>query len=699
MRAPRINTTASVAMVLAVTAGTAAAGPVDASADPGAAATQAASAQVVQAALRWQAGAISRSGLLTPEQVGTALSGAVAATTAPDPYLRTAPHSAQQPSSADARTADEDDEAQGGSLTFPAGDLDGNGSADVLQSRVVTAGGRTTLGVVARSGRTGNVIWTKRLTVAEGHFAFALPLNVGAPARPGVLVFDAGFDERANEVVLTDRLTALRGRDGVALWSHADRGSLRSDGDTLRGTHVPQLVGTLRTAAGADDLLLGFSDFTAASSGPDDTTEPTPTGSLDVFTIRAASGKPQRLGVRSSSATGLPVATGVSDLDGDRADDLVVSEPGDPGSVQARRATDGTALWQTALPVDVDAPVLSVGALSGARAGNRVVEDIAVVVRRPAPGTTSTASPTATSSTSPTSDPGPLPVPVPVPGLPGSTSPSPTPTRSPPLASTPSPTSPATAPGAAPGSMPRGERLVQLLRGSDGTAGMAVPGDAPVRLLKAGSPLVPALGTSTTTTSTEPSTSSDGRTTVTLRLAAYATDGAQLYARDRSLRAQGSVGFGFAGADLDDLQRDGSLDGLISLTVLGGPRPTTSQAVYDGATGVPVAARPVSLLLGSVTGTGSDLGQAPLADSGRTIDVRLLRGRDRAVLSRTVLRPRAALTSSTVQALAPRAQRSDVLVLGTGGRTAYLAVLDPAGKIRWSDEHALTSLTAAPPRR
>ncbi|MCW2778438.1 MAG: hypothetical protein JWN17_2163, partial [Frankiales bacterium] len=251
----------------------------------------------------------------------------------------------------------------------PVGDVDRNGSQDVLELRYRhdASGDTTSLQLVVRGGTTGRAAWSRDVRVGGGHSVSAFAARVGRAAAPGVVVLDQGFPDEGR---LSMRLTALEGRTGRVLWSYLDdQGTQDARSDTLPlvfdDLDGALVVGRWRHVQGASDA------------------EPV-SGALRPLRLDLADGRVRDLGPLAASSLGVPTVASVPDVSGDGHRDLAVLTPGRHGDLQLRSGTDGSALWTTpSLDLAPDAEVLPAGAVSGTTVGGSVVDDVALATGHP----------------------------------------------------------------------------------------------------------------------------------------------------------------------------------------------------------------------------------------------------------------------------------------------------------------------------
>lgn len=516
---------------------------------------------------------------------------------------------------------------------LPLGDLDGNGSNDVLDVRYRTSSsGVTGMALVARSGVTGRVVWQRLVPVAARHFAFALPARTGTAGRAGAAVYDLSFDATSGGApVVSSTLTGLAGRTGATLWSHRDSGTASSSGTTQRSS-VALLQGDL--AGSRTSQFLVVRQDVEEVGGVAGTSV---SGRVTAFRVSGADGTVVRVVGPVESGDAVPQAQALPDLSGDGVDDVAVLQGGEQSEVRVVSGTDGGPVWShTGTRLHDDAGLQPVGTVTGAQRGGRPVPDLGL--------STGTAE-------QPDGDPsgGSLP-----------------------------------APGTAPA-----HGSVLLLAGDDGRQVLTVTGDRAVALERAGEARVPALGVATADV-----TEDDSTVRVALTVSAYDTAGTRLYTHEERVSAPATDGEGFGlavAAPLGDLQRDGSQDVQASLVAVGDDEPVTRDVLLDGRTGSALPYGAASPLYGSLSSHGDDLVTVAPGDgvlvtgrSGRT---------GRPVFATRVARGTRLATATAYAADRTGGPCDDVLVSATGPGGDVSAVLRSDGRVRWSLQGPVGSAT------
>lgn len=244
---------------------------------------------------------------------------------------------------------------------FPARDLDGDGSPEIIEWEITYAlsfgtGGQTDpLGpaeefrtvITIRSGDNGKRLWKKKFD------DFVFPVDtIVADGRPGIVAIGGLFSFFGSSGERHVDFHSLKGKSGKRLWFRSF--SAVAAGDYF--THV------------AEDAPLALSFAQALPGKPVDIVL---TLGTEVSTLLASSVTSRVVVVDGASGSEtahinldvgvdwMPYATAVSDLDGDGLQDyVVVNNPGidlggpqEPpsvgGTLYARRGTDGSQIWTT----------------------------------------------------------------------------------------------------------------------------------------------------------------------------------------------------------------------------------------------------------------------------------------------------------------------------------------------------------------
>jgi hypothetical protein len=245
-----------------------------------------------------------------------------------------------------------------------AGDLDGDGAADVLDGRWhatydPTTGWSEVGRFDAYRGRDGKRLWS--LTTPSAYAVLALPGRFGPGHEPGLLVLTVTGVGAGTEVAGagTDVLTATAyDRAGRELWSASVQGALAA---ALAATPVAAAYAAAGSMAlptgvldggraGGSDLLVtgltcaegpvvGGPAFRAAGECV-----------TRVMAIGSATGEVRDLG---APVPGFALAESAGDFDGDGADDVLLTGRSPAGATAtARTGDDGATLWS--VPVEDD---------------------------------------------------------------------------------------------------------------------------------------------------------------------------------------------------------------------------------------------------------------------------------------------------------------------------------------------------------
>lgn len=234
----------------------------------------------------------------------------------------------------------------------PAGDLDGDGRPDVLESHYVALGKTKQVWLItARDARTGRPHWVHREVQDVNHGGYALGMRVGPTGRPGVVLVDQRV-QMTNETLRSAldiqlQVTGLDGR-GRPLWHHHAQGTMQTDllsaGWTY--THVPFQVVTAQLRPGAEDVLIG--SYTQSPSGGLLSTITGPPGRAR-YSPRLVSGATGRVTAPAPDAvTSGSFADGglLPDQDGDGLQDLWTAVPDGTSALTVYRGRTGALLWR-----------------------------------------------------------------------------------------------------------------------------------------------------------------------------------------------------------------------------------------------------------------------------------------------------------------------------------------------------------------
>ncbi|MBK5308035.1 MAG: hypothetical protein JJD92_15220 [Frankiaceae bacterium] len=538
----------------------------------------------------------------------------------------------------------------GGSAIAPVGDLDGNRTKDVLETRYVSGSQPTNLGMYARDGGTGRLLWQRAFRIPRNHFLFALPLRTGSGGQPGVLLCDLAFvhksaEDNAQVTETSIRLVGLDGR-GRQLWTHTESGTTSWGGGGMTLKHAPGMAGIFTGGERRpDSVLLSIAD--GYRPGSSDGGE-RPRGTVQPIALDARTGKARALGAAASSDDAFPSVQVVSDGSGDGRADLALIAPGAKPRLEIRRETDANPVWvTTAVALRDGAYVHSAGRLTGAKVGGAAVPDLAVVTE-PAP-------PTSTDE---------IAAALPVSVLPA----------------------------------PSNEGTVSLLSGADGAVVWSKPGDGVYTVERAGPQLVPALGVTTTD-----ARSDKEKTTTTLTVTTYDAKGTAVYTVTRSASTPTSPdaaawdGVAWV-TEAGHLSGTSAVDGVAVLIVISGDSFEFEQVVFAGRTGKNLPNAHDQPLWASTTGHGDDLASTTVKD-GITVTVR--RGSDGALrFRRTLPGTEGYAAAEAYGALLQPGRCADVLVNASGSDGRRLsAVLASNGQLRWILTHTDKDLRPGTVRR
>ncbi len=263
-----------------------------------------------------------------------------------------------------------------------AGDLTGDGKTDLLDVRSKAVprdsldGSYTewhvTYTVDAHGGSDGEVLWSR--TFAEDEYVYALPARVGAQAKPGVifLVYTDQGQSADTEVagggagVSVARLIAVdaagqdvwdrrfggAGAGGYAAVAYADgwTGAFVTDSGQFHGSAATDLLVHTFAEAGADSIPGGA--FGTAEH---------------LLVVDGADGLVSDTGVTVVVPDGWMEASAVSDLSGDKLDDVavVVREDGKDDVLTAYASAGGAALWSAQTAPSWFSWLVELGDLSG----------------------------------------------------------------------------------------------------------------------------------------------------------------------------------------------------------------------------------------------------------------------------------------------------------------------------------------------
>ena len=506
-----------------------------------------------------------------------------------------------------------------GSLVFPAGDMNGDGVDEVLDTRYHaegTSGERLVL--FCRDGATGAVRWRKVLGPQADHVYLPGPQILGPRGLPGVVIVDIGGTTAGQTTTVSLRLLALDDT-GVKFWSHYESGTI--DSSTGAEKHLPFPIGVDAFQTKAEDWLLSRLDSPGGDNAP---------VTLTPLRVRGTDGTVVHVGSAVTSPSGSPGIADVPDLSGDGLPDVVLVVPGtgDGTGVLARRGVDGSQIWtNTSLTLNPGASATSVGDVHASASGSPTVADVAVNTGAPTGGGLG------------------LPLPLPDPTAPGT------------------------------------HGQVALLDGASGTQVWANDGDYAYPILQAGKPLKPATGVVTTDVTSDSTTTTATTTLVTYDDSGKQIYTVSWKASTKTDSSGDTSALGVV-IRIGDFDADGSADGFVLVDVTSGNNIASFQTLFHGADGSPVKAGAADPLGGSTTGHGDDL-VVVKTHRGLIVSVhkgadntelfRTKVGHTRGVHVGTALGAPLHAKSSC----------ADVLVAADGARHAAAGVLTARGRLEW----------------
>ncbi|HVF06884.1 MAG TPA: hypothetical protein VNA20_18750 [Frankiaceae bacterium] len=227
-------------------------------------------------------------------------------------------------------------------------DLDGDRGDEVIDLRVTGSqaadGSYTeTTAFHVHRGRDGKRLWSR--TLSGTGFAFPLPARVGAQGRPGVIVVSYDFEltNAAAAVGVSRTVVTAYDARGKAVWSFS------SDGTGVGGP-VSGGGGATTYVVGLIDAVPGGPDEVLVSTIVSERQRATQAAYANVGTVVPAildgtTGQARRL--TPVAATSDAFATPIGDIDGDRAEDVVVTGGAGPAEsfALAQSSADGRVLW------------------------------------------------------------------------------------------------------------------------------------------------------------------------------------------------------------------------------------------------------------------------------------------------------------------------------------------------------------------
>jgi outer membrane protein assembly factor BamB len=259
-----------------------------------------------------------------------------------------------------------------------AGDLTGNGRKDVLDERFTFAHNQFRFGATARDGRTGRVVWTRRVNGAS-RVGFALKLApVGMRARPGLLVGIASAAPVAGggeSVSLS--IQAWSGKTGKTLWMSAPvTGTVSKANRIETDTRVPRTPEAFHARTGAEDVLVSTeTSVTHPKFG-------SRSGSVSATLINGRNGNESTPYSSVASTSGVPRIQPAGDLSGDGRNDVLAIVPGSPGSLIAEAGNTGKVLWRDRLSLGQNSSLASAGRISERSASDLILQSRALRIIR-----------------------------------------------------------------------------------------------------------------------------------------------------------------------------------------------------------------------------------------------------------------------------------------------------------------------------
>ncbi|MHB8340255.1 MAG: hypothetical protein ACYDB7_03675 [Mycobacteriales bacterium] len=497
--------------------------------------------QMLQAAVRLERAGVSRTELAAALGAAgvAAAPEALAAASTPGAWAASTVRAASPATSASPS-------AQEIAITLPGVRNDGLG--DILDIRYLPDGkSAQKVGLVVRDGPSGRALWSQVSVFSQNQLVLPLPQRVGPAGVGGYVLAVFSFPRQSGGSFRVD-LSAYRGSDGRLLWTRAMSGTVQSSSSGLNLSAVPELVGPFADQPGnVPDLLVDSLTGTENSNGQS-------------WTVRTlvVSGRTGAVAVRGadvSSSSGFPEVLPVPSLGPGTLDDLVALTSGSSGELQARRGSDGSALWtNNSLTLQPGAFVNPVGPVTGPGTDLAVFSGIA-----PPPTV------------------GPIGLPV----------------------AQPSPT-------------------VTLVSGRDGTAVWTHTGDLGYEVDRAGPSLVPAAGVLTFSGSDNGNTTTSSATVDAYDAAGnqlYQHTYTESVADDPNANFSASFAFGYSAGDLAG---DGAQDLALVVGAQSGANSAVAQYIVDARDGDPLSTS-ASPLEASLTGRNDDLVNSAAAPAGLTI--------------------------------------------------------------------------------
>lgn len=260
-----------------------------------------------------------------------------------------------------------------------AGDLDGDGRTDVIESRGSMLS-KTTSGwsVTARDARTGRALWAHRYVLPAGEFLLAMPFKGGPDGRPGVLEMRYGYRDVRDVTYLSTVVTVVDGH-GQRLWSRSFSGTITwkvdfNVGFIITYDHAPVSIVPAQLQRGAQDVLVTIAD--AAPGG----------STSSVLRLAGVGGAVSHPVSNVAGEIGL-----APDQDGDGYADLWAATLRSPSAFAAHKATTGKRLWVNTTLALSDAVWVEDAGVVVTKSGNK--HDLAVATRSAVPGAPTVGSP------------------------------------------------------------------------------------------------------------------------------------------------------------------------------------------------------------------------------------------------------------------------------------------------------------------
>ena len=507
-----------------------------------------------------------------------------------------------------------------GSLLLPAGDMNGDGVDEVLDTRYHAEGSSgERLVLFCRDGATGAARWRKVLGPEPDHVYLPGPQVLGPKGLPGVVIADLGSTTAGQSTTVSLRLLALDDT-GVKFWSHRESGTM--DASTGAEKKLPFPIGLDTFQTKAEDWLVARLDSPGGDNAP---------VTLTPERVLGTDGTVVHVGAPVTSTSGSPGIINVPDLSGDNLADVVFVVPGsgDGTGVLARRGSDGSEIWtNTSLTLNPGAFAQPVGDVHASAKDGPVVDDVAV----------STGSPTG----------GGLGLPVPIPD----------PTAS---------------------SGDHGQ--VALLDGASGTQVWANDGDYAYPVLQAGNPLKPSVGVVTTDLSSDDTTTTATATLVTYDDAGKQIWSQSWKASTKTDSSGDSNALALV-FWIGDFDADQSRDGFALVDVTSGNNIASFQTFFHGADGSALKTGIADALGGSTTGHGDDL-VVVKTHHGLIVSVRK-GADNTELFKTAVRHTRGVGLGAALGApLHDTSSCADVLVSADGAHHGAVGVLTAKGKLEW----------------